>query len=98
MLPPQSTRPTVRPLNQAGSCSAAASPAAPAPSTTVFSMLMRRLTACSISGSDTSRMSSTSWRTMGSVRCPGAFTAMPSASVSPRMGSRVPLMALYMDG
>ena len=49
-------------------------------------------------GSDTSRISSTSWRTMGAVICPGALTAMPSARVSPRMGSCVPLMALYIEG
>ena len=32
------------------------------------------------------------------VMRPGALTAMPSASVSPRMGRCAPLMALYMEG
>ena len=32
------------------------------------------------------------------VMRPGAFTAMPSASVSPRIGRLVPLMTLYMEG
>ena len=88
----------MRPLNRSGAFSTAARPAAPAPSTTVFSMLINRLTARSISCSETSTMSSTSSRTIACVMRPGALTAMPSASVSPRIGSRVPLMALYMEG
>ena len=60
MLPPHSTMPTVRPLKRSRCAHTAARPAAPAPSTTVFSMLMSRLTAFSICGSDTSTMSSTS--------------------------------------
>jgi hypothetical protein len=61
-------------------------------------MVMSMLTAFSIWGSETSTMSSTSRRTIGSVIFPGAFTAMPSARVSPRIGKLSPLMALYIDG
>ncbi len=65
MLPPLSTSPTLRPANRSWLAHTAARPAAPAPSTTVFSIVMSRLTAASICGSETSRMSSTRRRTIG---------------------------------
>src|SRR6202022_2997745 len=48
-------------------------------SVTVFSIVMKRLSACSICCSVTSTMSSTRARTIGDVMRPGALTAMPSA-------------------
>ena len=61
MLPPDSTSPTRLPLKRSGCRISAASPAAPAPSTSVFSISSSISTACSMSPSSTSSRSST-WR------------------------------------
>jgi general L-amino acid transport system permease protein len=52
----------------------------------------------SIWSSVTSTISSTSRRTISVVIRPGVLTAMPSASVSPRIGRCVLWTALYIDG
>ena len=69
-------------------CKTAASAAAPAPSTTDFSISSSIRTAFSSAGSSTSRMSETCCRMISRVISPGRFTAMPSAIVVPsRSGS-----------
>ena len=83
MLPPLSTRPTLRPAKRPGASSTAARPAAPAPSTTVFSISRSVTIACSRRASDTSTMSSTCRRISAIVSDPGRSTAMPSAMVVP---------------
>ena len=70
MLPPHSTRPTLRPRNFSGLTSMAARPAAPAPSAMVFCKVRYALTARSRCASSTSTISDTSSRTIGSVRIP----------------------------
>ena len=98
MLPPHSTRPTFLPWKRWRCASTAASPAAPAPSTTVFSISSSSTMACSMSPSSTSRIALTSSRTIGSVSLPGSFTAMPSAIVVvPNSGTK-PWIAQYMEG
>ncbi len=98
MLPPPSTSPTVRSANRCGSFSRAASGAAPAPSTRVFSMSSNITMACSTSPSSTSTMSST-WRsTSGWVNRPGWPTAIPSAMVDPPAGKDACFTALYIFG
>ena len=88
MLPPHSTRPTLRPAKRCGCFSSAASPAAPAPSTTVFSISSSITIACSMSPSSTSTRSSTRRRMISRVICPGWPTAMPSAIVLLPCGMR----------
>ena len=46
----------------------------------------------------TSKMSSTSSRTIPEVMPPGSLTAMPSASVSPSHAMSTPLSSAYIDG
>ena len=60
MLPPLSTTPTSRPARRAGCSRSAAMPAAPAPSTTTFSISRRRFMASSTVVSSTVTISSTS--------------------------------------
>ena len=98
MLPPPSTTPTLRPANSAGSFIMAASGAAPAPSTSVFSMSSSSTMPCSMSPSSTSTTSSTYFSTSSRVKCPGRPTAMPSAMVDPPCGRVACLTALYMLG
>ena len=94
MLPPHSTRPT-RGRRSARDTPSAASPAAPAPSTTVFSISRSVRIASSIASSSTSRMSPTSASMIGKVSSPGALTAMPSAIVGRRRrGGRPAALAI----
>jgi len=80
----ESTTPIFRPRNNSGLPSTAASDAAPAPSTTVFSISRSRTRALSISSSRTSNTSLTSASTTRFANGPGRFTAIPSAIVCPR--------------
>ena len=98
MLPPQSTRPTLRPRKRSGCFSSAASGAAPAPSTTVFSISSSSTIACSMSPSSTSRMSATCARDDRARELPGSFTAMPSAMVEAANCGSVPFIAWYIAG
>ena len=98
MLPPQMTAPTLRPAKRSFSFISAATPAAPAPSATIFCCSTRTWTAVSIWPSSTSRMSATSSSMIGRVSAPGFLTAMPSASVWPPALGANSLTAWYMDG
>ena len=98
ILPPHSTRPTFLPAKRAGYLSSAASPAAPAPSTRVFSISSSMTMACSMSPSSTSSMSVTNALMMPVAITPGVPTAIPSAMVLLPCGCWVPLMALTMLG
>ena len=83
MLPPHSTSPTLRPAKRARCFSSAARPAAPAPSTTVFSISSSIRIACSMSSSSTSSTSSTRSRISGSVSAPGVLDARCRRRSSP---------------
>ena len=61
--------------------SSAATPTAPAPSTTSFARSSSRTIASAVSSSLTTTTSSTKRATSGRVSSPGRFTAMPSAIV-----------------
>ena len=98
MFPPERMSPTRLSLNRSFCWARAASPAAPAPSTTVFSTSRRSRTAVSISSSSTRKMSSTCSRTMGRVRSPGRLTAIPSAMVWMPHWMVLPLTARAMEG
>ena len=97
-MPPHSTSPMVLPAKREGLLSTAASPAAPAPSTTVFSICNSSATAFSSAGSSTSRMSSTRSAITFEVKSPGTLTAIPSASVSPPQGRLAPLILSNIEG
>src|SRR4051812_30867650 len=62
--------------------SSAATPTAPAPSTTSLAFSMHSTMASATSSSGTTTTSSSQRRTSGSVRSPGRLTAMPSAIVN----------------
>ena len=96
MLAPLATSTQLRPANTSGQASSAARLAAPAPSTTTFSMSRYRPTARSMSSSVTTTMSSTSSRAIATVSAPGSTTAMPSAMVIPPVGVAVPPRAWAM--
>ena len=98
MLPPLRIIPTLRPKKRSRYLSKAANPAAPAPSTTVFSISSSKRTASSISSSSTSRMSSTNSRIMGRVSFPGVLTAIPSAIVDLPQTIGSPWRALSIEG
>ncbi len=82
MLPPHSTMPTVLPLNCSRCCNSAATPVAPAPSVTVFSISISRAIASSIVDSSTSNTSFTNARAIVIGISPVSRTAKPSAIVS----------------
>ena len=98
MLPPHRTMPIFLPAKYSGFAMTAARPAAPAPSTTVFSIWSSRLTALSSCASLTSWISSTSPRITCEVNAPGTLTAIPSASVSPSHAICLPWSSAYIDG
>src|SRR4051812_12038796 len=82
-LPPLRTTHVV-PRGAAAVCPpmSAATPTAPAPSTTSFAFSMQSTIASATSSSGTTTTSSSQCRTSGRVSSPGRFTAMPSAIVS----------------
>ena len=86
MLPPVITRPTRRPSKRAGSASTAASPAAPAPSATVFSMSRSRLMASSMVSSRHEHLVVDQRGDDRLGERPARGTAMPSAMVVPPIG------------
>ena len=81
MLPPESTSATRRPASPSGRLSSAASGAAPAPSTTVFSISSRSRIALASSSSFTVTTSSAYRAARSKVTSPTRRTAMPSAIV-----------------
>jgi hypothetical protein len=98
MLPPPSTRHTLRPRKRSGCRRSAASGAAPAPSATVFSISSSITIDCSTSPSSTSTISATLRATISRVILPGSFTAIPSAMVDAANSGSVPRIAWYIDG
>ncbi len=80
MFPPESTT-TVLPVAETAPWMIAATPAAPAGSTTSFARSRRMTSARAISSSLTVTTSSTNSATSGNVMSPGRATAMPSAIV-----------------
>src|ERR671936_257978 len=82
MFPPERTIPT-GPSPGTFPARSAATPTAPAPSTTSFARSSRRTIAVEISSSDTDTSPLSSPSRIDIVNSPGALTAIPSAIVKP---------------
>ncbi len=90
MLPPESTTATRRPATSGTwPPSSAATPTAPAPSTTSFCRSRSSAMASTISSSVTATISCTCRWTSGKVSSPGRLTAMPSAIVCARTAASI---------